>query len=130
VHKDPAATLDQLFAHVQPAHEMVRHPDIGQPQHQIFADTVVQHALACNDALLGAIARRRVILEILNERARLRPFEQDLGFAFVELPAPGHGLSLHERAASRAKMRSGTAASACYSSHGSPAKRVGQRRLP
>jgi hypothetical protein len=67
------------------------HPDIVQPHHQIFADPVVQHALAGNDALLGAIAGGRVVLEILHQGAGLRPLEQDFGFALIELAAAGHG---------------------------------------
>ena len=68
---------------------------VGMPisasrMHQVFADAVVQHALAGDDALLGAVAGGGVVLEILHQGAGLRSLEQDLGFAFIELAAAGH----------------------------------------
>jgi hypothetical protein len=90
LQRDDLDLADQLLAHVQPADEMGRHADLGQAQHQILADAVVQHALAGDDAFLGAVAGGGVVLEILHEGAGLGSLEQDLGFALVELAAAGH----------------------------------------
>jgi hypothetical protein len=79
-----------LLAHVEAADEMRRDADLVQAHHQIFADTVVQNPLAGDDALLGAVAGGGVVLEILHQSARLRTFEQDFGFALIELSAARH----------------------------------------
>ena len=50
--------LDQLLAHVEAAHEMGGHADPGQLGHQIFADAVVEDALAFDRRLLGGVERR------------------------------------------------------------------------
>ena len=105
VEREPAATLrttiferddlhlaDELLAHVQPTDEVGRHADIAQPSHQVFADAVVEHAFAGDHAFFGAVARGRVVLEVLHQSAGLRPFKQDLCLALVKLPAPGHSL--------------------------------------
>jgi hypothetical protein len=81
---------DQLFAHVQAADEMGWDADLGEPLHQVLADPVVQHAFAGDDAFLGAVAGGRVVLEILHQGAGLRSFEQDFGFALIELAASCH----------------------------------------
>jgi hypothetical protein len=66
---------------------MRRHPDLLQPHHQVFGDAVVEHALAGDHALLLVVEGGGVVLEILDQRARLRTLEQDLGLAFVDLLA-------------------------------------------
>src|SRR3984957_17008081 len=76
--------LDQLLAHVEAAHEMGGHADGGQLGHQIFADAVVEDALALDGVLLGAIAGGGVILEILDDSAWLGALVKNLGFAFVD----------------------------------------------
>ena len=63
----------------------------GQLGHQIFADAVVEDALALDRVLLGAIAGGGVVLEILDDGARLGAFVKDLGFAFVDDAAAFHG---------------------------------------
>jgi hypothetical protein len=64
--------------------------DFRQLGHQELADAVVQHALARDCAFFLRVERSGVVFEILHEGAGLRTFEQDLCFAFVELPAAGH----------------------------------------
>ena len=93
LQRDDLHLADQLLAHVQAADEMGGDADLGQPQHQVFADAVVEHALAGDHALLGAVEGGGVVLEVLHQGARLRPLEQDLGLAFVELAAAGHHCS-------------------------------------
>jgi hypothetical protein len=79
----------------EPAHvhglDVVRgNPDRVQVLHDEPADLVVDHALAFEDRLLLGVEGGRVVLEILDERARFWPLEQDLGLAFVDLLATGH----------------------------------------
>ena len=59
--------------------------DVRQPREHIFADAIVDHALAVDRALLLGVERSRVILEILDDRARFGAFVEDLGLAFVDL---------------------------------------------
>ena len=66
-------------------------PMPGQLGHQIFADAVVEDALALDRVLLGAIAGGGVVLEILDDGARLGAFVKDLGLAFVDDAAALHG---------------------------------------
>ena len=70
---DDLDLVDELLAHVQPAHEMGRHADLVQPQHDVFGDAVVEHALAADHALLLGVEGAGVVLEILDDRARFRP---------------------------------------------------------
>ena len=88
--RDDLDFADQLLTHVEPADEMRGHADLTEAQHQILAVAVVQHALAGDGALFLGVERGGVILEILHEGSGFRPFEQDLGFALVELAAAGH----------------------------------------
>ena len=90
LQRDDLNLADQLLAHVQAADEVRRHADLVQPHHQVFADAVVQHALAGDDALLGAVAGGGVVLEVLHQGAGFGSFEQDFGFALIELSAAGH----------------------------------------
>ena len=90
LERDDLHLADELLAHVQAADEVGGNADLGQPHHQVFADAVVQHALAGDDALLLRVEGRRIVLEILHERAGLGTLEQDLGFSLVELAAAGH----------------------------------------
>ena len=70
---------------------MGRHADGGQLGHQIFADAVVEDAFAFNHILFGAVSGGGVVLEILDDGARLGAFVQNLGFAFVDDAAAFHG---------------------------------------
>ena len=73
--RDDLNLADQLLAHIEPADKVVGDANLGQTQHQILADAVVQYALAGDDTLFGAIARSCVVLEILNEGPWLRTLE-------------------------------------------------------
>ncbi len=90
LERDDLDLADQLLAHVEAADEVGRHADLGQPHHQVFGDAVVEHALAGDDALLLVVEGGGVVLEVLDQRAGLGPLEQDLGLAFVDLPAAAH----------------------------------------
>ena len=70
---------------------MGRYADAGQLGHQIFADAVVEDALALDHGLLLGIKRGGVVLEILDDGARLGAFVKDLGLAFVDDAASFHG---------------------------------------
>src|SRR3546814_4884 len=82
---------DQLLAHVEAADEVVRHADIAEQGEDMLRDPVVEHALAIDRPALLRVERGRVVLEILDQRARFGAFVKDLGFAFVDLAAAGHG---------------------------------------
>ena len=81
---------DQLLAHVEAADEVGRDADMRQAGEYIFADAVVDHALAIDRAALLRVEGGRIVLEILDDRAGLRAFIQDLGLAFVNLAATRH----------------------------------------
>src|ERR1700748_2341130 len=72
---------------------MRRRADLGELRHQIFADAVVEDALAVQHGLLGRVERGGVVLEIGDERARLRTLIENLGLAFIDLTAAFHWLS-------------------------------------
>ncbi len=80
----------QLFAHVEAANEMGRHADVREPREDVFADAVVDHALAVDRALFLGVEGGGVVLEILDDRAGLGSFVEDLGLAFVDLAATSH----------------------------------------
>ena len=86
--------LDQLLAHVQTADKMRRNADLCQTQHDKLGNAIVQHALAVERGFLLRVERGGVVLEILDERTRLRPLIEDLGLAFVDLLAATHGAAL------------------------------------
>src|SRR3546814_18442591 len=58
----------------------------------MLGNAVVEHPLAGDRALFLGVEGGRVVLEILDERAGLRTLIEDLGLAFVDLAAAGHGL--------------------------------------
>src|SRR5690606_35032898 len=100
---------DELLAHVEPADEVRRNADVREAQEDVLGDAVVDHPLAVDRALLLGVEGGRIILEILDQRARLGPFVEDLGLAFVNLAAAGHGGTLSEwkkRAPRQTKLRS------------------------
>src|SRR3546814_14933086 len=60
-------------------------------------NAVIQYTLTADGAFFLRIEGGRVILEILDDGAGLRPFIEDLGFAFINLAATGHaGVPTHE----------------------------------
>jgi hypothetical protein len=81
---------DQLLAHVETLQEVRRQADIVQLHHHEFGDAVVEHALAVEHGALLVVEGRRVVLEVLDKRARLGTLVQDLRLAFVDLPALDH----------------------------------------
>jgi hypothetical protein len=115
--RDDLDLADELLAHVEAAHEMRRHADLVELGHQIFADAVVEHALAGDRALLLIVKGGGVVLEILHDGTRLRPLEEDLGLAFVNLPASGHGRLLKMRTLRR-RRRAGQSAPSCIARRG------------
>ena len=78
------------------------HADRVQLRHQIFADAVVEHALAVEHRLFGGVEGGGVVLEILDQGARLRPLIEDFGLAFVDHPA-----AFHENVPSTAQTQDG-----------------------
>jgi 2-oxoisovalerate dehydrogenase E1 component len=88
--RDDLDLPDELLAHVEAADEVGRDADVVEAREDIFADAVVDHALAVDRALLLGVEGGGVVLEILDQRARFRPFVEDLGLAFVDLAATGH----------------------------------------
>src|ERR1700722_1165748 len=88
--RDDLDLAHELLAHVQPTHEMRRDADLGELQHQEFADPVVEHALAGDRATLLVVEGRGVVLEILHQRAGLGALEEHLGRPFIDLPASRH----------------------------------------
>ena len=57
----------------------------------IFGNAVVEDALAVDDLVLLGVEGGGVVLEMLDEGARLRALVQDLGLAFVNATAAVHG---------------------------------------
>ena len=88
--RDHLHFLDQLLAHVEAADEVGGNADLVQMREDVFADTVVQHALAVNDFMLLLVEGGRIVLEELDKRAWLRTFVEDLGLAFVNTAATVH----------------------------------------
>src|SRR3546814_19630853 len=73
---------------------MMRHADLAEQREHMFRDAVVEHALAVDRPALLRIERRRIVLELLDQGPRFGAFVEDLGFAFVDLAATGHGVHL------------------------------------
>jgi hypothetical protein len=67
-----------------------RHADLAELHEQIFGDAVVEHPLAFDLVVLLVVEGGGVILEVLDKRARLRTFIENLGLAFVNAAAPVH----------------------------------------
>ena len=71
--RDDLALAHELLAHVEAADEVGRHADLPKQSEDIFGDAVVEHALAGDRALLLRVEGGRVVLEVLDDRARLGP---------------------------------------------------------
>jgi hypothetical protein len=80
----------QLLAHVEAADEVGGHADIAEQGEDMLGDAVVEHALAVDRALFLGVEGGGIVLEILDDRTRLRAFIEDLGLAFVDLAATNH----------------------------------------
>ena len=90
--RDDLDFANQLLAHVEPAHEMRRHADLVEALEQIFGNAIVEDAFAFDHLVLLGVERRGVVLEMLDERARLGAFVEDLGFAFINASAAVHAM--------------------------------------
>ena len=65
-------------------------PDIVEVLEYVFGDPVVEHAFAFDHLVLFGVEGGRVVLEVLNQRARLRAFVKDLRLAFIDAAAATH----------------------------------------
>ena len=90
LERDDLHLANELLAHVQPLDEMGRHADLAELHEQILGDAVVEDALALDLVVLLVVEGGGVVLEVLDERTRLRAFIQNLGLAFVDAAAPVH----------------------------------------
>src|SRR5262245_44602349 len=82
---------NQLLAHVEAANEVRRHSYVVEVLEYIFRDSIVEHALAFDHFVLFGIEGGGVVLEMLDQRSRLRAFIEDLRLAFVNAASAAHG---------------------------------------
>ena len=68
----------------------VGNPDIVQVVEDVFGDAVVEHALAVDHLVLLGVEGGGVVLEVLDQRARLGALIEDLGLAFIDAAAAIH----------------------------------------
>jgi hypothetical protein len=73
LERDDLDFADQLLAHVEPADEVRRDADLVEMLEDVLGDAVVEHALAVDDLVLLLVEGGGVVLEELDERARLGP---------------------------------------------------------
>ena len=66
-------------------------PIVCERGEDVLGDAVVDDALAADRPALLRVERGRIVLEILDERARLRTLVEDLGLALINLAAASHG---------------------------------------
>src|SRR5665213_4003634 len=88
--RDDYDLADQLPAHVEPADKVRRHPDIVEMLEDVFGNPVVENALALDNFVLFGVEGGGVVLEVLNQRSRLRAFIKDLRLALVNPAAATH----------------------------------------
>ena len=69
---------------------MGRNADVVQMLEDVFGNAVVEHALAFDHLVLFGVEGGGVVLEILDQRSRLRAFIEDLGLAFINAAAAAH----------------------------------------
>src|SRR6185437_12438139 len=89
--RDDFDLADELLAHVHSADEVCRNPDHLQRSEDVLGNAVVDDALAADGAALLRVERGRIVLEVLDERARLRSLVKDLGLSLINLAAASHG---------------------------------------
>src|SRR5437764_2582413 len=70
---------------------MRRHADVVEVLKDVFGDPVVEDTLAVDHLMLFCIERGRIVLEMLDQRSRLRAFIEDLSLALVDAAAAAHG---------------------------------------
>ena len=81
---------DQLLAHVEPADEVRRHPDLIETLEDVFGDAVVEHTLAFDHLVLLGVEGGGVVLEMLDQRTRFRALVEDLRLAFIDAATAAH----------------------------------------
>src|SRR5262249_42921182 len=81
---------NQLFAHIETADEVRRHPDVVEVLKQVLRNPVVEDALALDHLVLLGIERGGVVLEVLDQGSRLRSLVKDLGLAFIDTASTAH----------------------------------------
>src|SRR6478672_122385 len=96
--RDDLDLANQLLAHVQATDEMGRDADRRERREDMLGDAVVDDALAADRAALLRVERGRIVLEILDKRARLRTLVEDLGLALIDLAAASHFGNSHSNA--------------------------------
>src|SRR5882757_1664587 len=81
---------NQLLTHVEPADEVGGNADVVEMLEDVFGDPVVEYALAFDDLVLLCVERGRIVLEVLDQRSRLRSFVKDLRLAFIDAATAAH----------------------------------------
>src|SRR5712664_2680613 len=66
------------------------HPDVVEVLKQVLRNPVVEDALALDHLMFLGIERGRIVLEVLDQGSRLRPFVENLGLAFVNAASTAH----------------------------------------
>ena len=66
------------------------HPDVVEVLEQVLRDPVVEDALALDHLMFLGVERGRIVLEVLDQGARLRPFIQDLCLTFINAASTAH----------------------------------------
>ena len=82
---------DELLAHVEPLDVVRGDANVAEQREEVLADPVVENTLAVDRALLLGVERGGIVLEVLDDRAGFGTLIEDLGLAFVDLAATGHG---------------------------------------
>jgi hypothetical protein len=81
---------NELFTQIHPLDEVVLDADAVQPRHDVFADAIVDDALALEHGFLRAVEGGGVVLEVLDQGAGFWTFIEDLGLALVDFLAACH----------------------------------------
>src|SRR5207245_10324279 len=81
---------NQLLAHVETADEVGRHPDVVEVLKQVLRDPVVEDAFALDHLMLLGVEGGRIILEVLDQGARLGAFVKHLCLAFINASPTSH----------------------------------------
>src|SRR5262245_9708040 len=66
------------------------HTDVVELQENVLRNAVVEHAFTLNQGVLLVVEGRRIVLEMLDQRAGLRPLVEHLGLALIDTTPPVH----------------------------------------
>jgi hypothetical protein len=92
LERDDLDLADQLLAHVEAADEVGRNADIVRGAGTRYSEMrLFRTPLPSIDLVLLGVEGGRVVLEVLDQRARLGAFIEDLGLAFVDAATAVHG---------------------------------------